>query len=184
MGIIYINKKKPRWSRNTTGTQLMMRKKSQKDTLQSLQRPETVAHQAESSFSLPVDSEERELSASSNSSPGFLPLLDLTRPTVSQSKESIEPIPCQPAPRSTLPVSMLLLLLTTLSKRKRRLIRPKNQDPTSSSLKTLQRPPAPLPERHCKKRSTPPSSRTSKTRWSSDISALDSPSPSTTPHMP
>merc|ERR1711959_326703 len=181
MGIIYINKKKPRWSRNTTGTQLMMRKKSQKDALQSLQRPETVAHQAESSFSLPVDSEERELSASSNSSLGFLPLLDLTRPTVSQSKESIEPIPCPPAPRSTLPVSTSLPSLMRLSKRRSQ---PRKLDPTSSSLNTPQRLPAPLPERHYKRILTPPSSRTSKTRWSSDISALDSPSPATTLHMP
>merc|ERR1712166_640061 len=173
MGIIEINKKKSRWSRNTHGTQQMMRKKLQLDILQKPQNLE-VSNQDKSSFSSQVYSKERELSASSNSSPAFLPLLDLTRSTVSQLEELTEFIPSKPAPRSPLPVSTpLQSLMRLLPKRPQ----PRDLDPKSSSLKTPQRPLPPLPERHSRRKSTPPLSRTSRTRWSSDISVLDSPSP-------
>merc|ERR1712166_864926 len=164
---------KPKWSRNTHGTQQMMRRKSSQDTLLKAQKL-PVSNQARSSSSSQVDSEERELSASSNSNPVFLLLPDLTRSMVSQSEELTKFIPSAPPLWLTLPVSTPLQSLTRLLPERPQ---PRDLDPKNSSLKTPQRQAPPMPERNCKKTLTPPLSRTSRTRWSSDISELDSPSP-------
>ena len=162
-----------RWSRNTSGTQQMMRKKLQRDTLQKLQKWELVLSQAKFLSSSLEDSEERESSASSNSNPDFFALPDHTKSMVSQSRESTKPIPWLPAPRSMFPESRLTASLMKLSRRRAKL---PELNPKSSSPKTLQRRPSLRRERSSKRRLTPPSSPSWRTPWWRSISAPDSPS--------